>query len=57
MGERADLAERINAPPDPMLLPPSDGPALRHALARVLDEPALRLKLVDDFLRGKGVVT
>ena len=23
----------------------------------MLDEPALRLKLVDDFLRGKGVVS
>ena len=28
-----------------LLLPPGDGPALRHALARVLDEPALRAAL------------
>jgi hypothetical protein len=30
--------------------------AAKHKLM-TLDEPALRLKLVDDFLRGKGVVT
>jgi glycosyltransferase involved in cell wall biosynthesis len=30
-----------------LLLPPGDGAALRQALARVLDEPALRLALAD----------
>lgn len=42
MGERADLAERINAPPDPMLLPPSDAELLEQEIACITRELAFR---------------